>query len=143
MSEPDNKKKRRPLKSLPPDRFQPKVLIFFLALFLAALALLFLSPARLTSPASLKIQRVVELAEQGKVREGIIHFDGSGGRDWVVVTGETKESTLESDRGLTNQFRAAGRLTDANMERLQKSQVSPNSLLRRSSHRSLPKSCRF
>src|SRR5205809_1080181 len=107
MSEPDNKKKRRPLKSLPPDRFQPKVLIFFLALFLAALALLFLSPARLTSPASLKIQRVVELAEQGKVREGVIHPDASGGRDWVVVTGETKDSTLESDRGLTNQFRAA------------------------------------
>src|SRR5215217_7483305 len=110
MSEPDNKKKRRPLKSLPPDRFQPKVL------------LLFLSPARLSSPASLKIQRVVELAEQGKVREGVIHPDASGGRDWVVVTGETKESNLESDRGLTNQFRAAGRLTDANMERLQKSQ---------------------
>lgn len=123
MSEPDNKKKRRPLKSLPPDRFQPKVLIFFLALFLAALALLFLSPARLTSPAALKIQQVVELAEQGKIREGIIHFEGSGGRDWVVVTGETKEPTLENDRGLTSQFRAAGRMTDANMERLQKSQV--------------------
>ncbi|MEO6003970.1 MAG: ATP-dependent zinc metalloprotease FtsH [Opitutus sp.] len=123
MSEPDNKKKRRPLKSLPPDRFQPKVLIFFLALFLAALALLFLSPARLSSPSSLKIQRVVELAEQGKIREGMIHPDASGGRDWVVVTGETKESNLESDRGLTNQFRAAGRLTDANMERLQKSQA--------------------
>ena len=123
MSEPDNKKKRRPLKSLPPDRFQPKVLIFFLALFLAALALLFLSPARLSSPASLKMQRVVELAEQGKIREGIIHPDSSGGRDWVVVTGETKDSNLESDRGLTNQFRSAGRLTDANMERLQKSQV--------------------
>ncbi|MEO7599864.1 MAG: ATP-dependent zinc metalloprotease FtsH [Opitutus sp.] len=123
MSEPDNKKKRRPLKSLPPDRFQPKVLIFFLALFLAALALLFLSPARLTSPASLKIQRVVELAEQGKVREGVIHPDASGGRDWAVISGETKESNLDSDRGLTNQFRAAGRLTDSNLERLQKSQV--------------------
>ncbi|HTO04305.1 MAG TPA: AAA family ATPase, partial [Opitutus sp.] len=123
MSEPDNKKKRRPLKSLPPDRFQPKVLIFFLALFLAALALLFLSPARLTSPASLKIQRVVELAEEGKIRDGVIHFEGSGGRDWVVITGKSKEPNLESDRGPTDQFRAAGRLTDANMERLQKSQV--------------------
>lgn len=123
MSEPDNKKKRRPLKSLPPDRFQPKVLIFFLALFLAALALLFLSPARLTSPAALKIQRVVELAEEGKIREGVIHFEGSGGRDWVVITGKAKEANLESDRGPTDQFRAAGRLTDANMERLQKSQV--------------------
>ncbi len=123
MSELDNKKKRRPLKSLPPDRFQPKVLIFFLALFLAALALLFLSPARLTSPAMLKIQAVVEMAEQGKIREGVIQPDASGGRDWVVITGKTKEDTvLQSDRGETHQFRAAGRLTDANMERLQRSQ---------------------
>ena len=124
MSELDNKKKRRPLKSLPPDRFQPKVLIFFLALFLAALALLFLSPTRLSSPASLKMQQVVELAEKGKIKEGIIHPDASGGRDWVQVSGETtKDTVLQSDRGDTNQFRAAGRLTDANMERLQKSQA--------------------
>ncbi len=124
MSDLDNRKKRRPLKSLPPDRFQPKVLIFFLALFLAALALLFLSPARLTSPAVLKMQAVVELAEQGKIKEGVIRTDASGGRDWVVVTGETKpEFKLQSDRGETNQFRAAGRLTDSNMERLQKSQA--------------------
>ncbi|HWL15184.1 MAG TPA: ATP-dependent zinc metalloprotease FtsH, partial [Opitutus sp.] len=124
MPELDNKKKRRPLKNMPPDRFQPKVLIFFFALFLAALALLFLSPARLNSPANLKIQRVVELAEQGKIREGVIHPDTSGGRDWVVISGETKEDVvLQSDRGETHQFRAAGRLTDANMERLQKSQA--------------------
>ncbi len=124
MSELDNKKKRRPLKSLPPDRFQPKVLIFFLALFLAALALLFLSPTRLSSPASLKMQQVVELAEKGKIKEGIIHPDASGGRDWVQVTGETvKDTVLQSDHGATNQFRAAGRLTDANMERLQKSEA--------------------
>ena len=123
MSELDNKKKRRPLKSLPPDRFQPKVLIFFLVLFLSALALLFLSPKRLTSPANLKIQGVVELAEQGKIKEGVIRTDSSGGRDWVVVTGKTTEPNLESDRGLTDEFRAAGRLTDSNVERLQKSQA--------------------
>jgi cell division protease FtsH len=124
MSDLDNKKKRRPLKNLPPDRFQPKVLIFFLALFLAALALLIISPRGMSSPAELKIQAVVELAEQGKVAKGVIHSDSSGGRDWAVLTGETKpEFKLPSERGETNQFRAAGRLTDANMERLQKSQV--------------------
>ena len=69
------------------------------------------------------MQGVVELAEQGKIKDGVIHPDASGGRDWVVVTGETEKGTvLPSDRGETNQFRAAGRLTDANMERLQKSQ---------------------
>jgi cell division protease FtsH len=122
MSDLDNKKKHRPLKNLPPERFQPKMLIFFFALVAAALALLFFSP-RTSAPADLKIQKVVELAEQGKIREGVIHPDSSGGRDWVVITGETKEATLDSSRGATGQFRAAGRLTDANMERLQKSQA--------------------
>ncbi len=122
MSELDNnKKQRRSLKNLPPDRFQPKMLVIWLVIVVAAVALLFFAPGRLTSPATLKIQDVVDLTEAGKVKEGMIRQDGSGGRDWVVITGEAKEATLESDRGATNQFRAAGRLTDANAERLQKS----------------------
>ena len=122
MSELDNnKKQRRSLKNLPPDRFQPKMLVIWLVIVLAAVALLFFAPGRLTSPATLKIQDVVDLTDAGKVKEGMIRQDGSGGRDWVVITGEAKEATLESDRGATNQFRAAGRLTDANAERLQKS----------------------
>ncbi|MBS0662270.1 MAG: ATP-dependent zinc metalloprotease FtsH [Verrucomicrobia bacterium] len=124
MPEPDQSKKRRPLKNLPPDRFQPKMLVIWLVVVLVALSVLFFAPPRLTSPANIKIQKVVELAEQGKVREGVIRTDASGGRDWVVITGETtKDAGLESDRGATTQFRAAGRLTDANMERLQKSQA--------------------
>ena len=123
MSEPDNNKKRRSLKNLPPDRFQPKMLVIWLVIVLAALSLLFFAPGRLTSPATVNLQKVVELAEQGKVKEGVIRTDSSGGRDWVVITGETKDALLESDRGPTKQFRASGRLTDANVERLQKSQV--------------------
>ncbi len=123
MSEPDNNKKRRSLKNLPPDRFQPKMLVIWLVIVLAALSLLFFAPGRLTSPATVNLQKVVELAEQGKVKEGVIRTDSSGGRDWVVITGETKEALLESDRGPTKLFRASGRLTDANVERLQKSQV--------------------
>ena len=41
MSEPESKKSRRALKSLPPDRFQPKMLIFWLVLVAAVLALLY------------------------------------------------------------------------------------------------------
>ena len=123
MPDSDNNKKRRSLKNLPPDRFQPKMLVIWLVIVVAAISVLFFAPGRLTSPANLKIQDVVDLAEQGKVREGVIRPDATGGRDWVVVTGETKEKTLESDRGATNQFRAAGRLTDSNSERLQKSKA--------------------
>ena len=40
MSDSENKKSRRPLKTLPPDRFQPKMLIFWLALVGAVLAVI-------------------------------------------------------------------------------------------------------
>ncbi len=122
MSEPDSPKKRRPLKNLPPDRFQPKMLVIWLVIVLAALSLLFFAPSRLASPATVNIQKVVELSEQGKVHDGVIRQDVAGGRDWYVITGETtKEAELEGDHGPTTQFRASGRLTDANMERLQRS----------------------
>ncbi len=124
MSEPDQPKKRRPLKNLPPDRFQPKMLVIWLVVVLVAISVLFFAPPRLSSPATIKIQKVVELAEQGKVREGVIRSEPSSGRDWYVVTGEvTKDAALDSERGPTTQFRAAGRLTDANFERLQKAQA--------------------
>lgn len=125
MSEPDNKKKRRPLKNLPPDRFQPKVLLIWLSIVAAALLLLYWTPGRLNPPVNLKIQQVVEMAERGEIREGVIRSDASGGRDWAIVTGELKESRPVSPNSeqQTTSFRSAGRLTDANMERLQKAEV--------------------
>jgi cell division protease FtsH len=125
MSEPENKKKRSPLKNLPPDRFQPKVLLIWVSIAIAVFALLYWTPNRLNAPANLKVQQVVELAEQGKIREGVIRPDATGGRDWAVVTGELKDAvpTAAGSQETTVKFRAAGRLTDANMERLQKAQV--------------------
>jgi cell division protease FtsH len=122
MSENDPKNRRRPLKNLPPERFQPKVLLIWLAIVAAVLALFFLNPGKVKAPAQLNLQRVVELAEAGQIREGLIRPDTSGGRDWVVVSGETTEAVLTSDSGKTAFFRASGRLTDTNLEKLQKSQ---------------------
>ncbi len=122
MSENDPKNRRRPLKNLPPERFQPKVLLIWLAIVAAVLALFFLNPGKVKAPAQLNLQRVVELAEAGQIREGLIRPDTSGGRDWVVVSGETTEAVLTSDSGKTASFRASGRLTDTNLEKLQKSQ---------------------
>jgi len=122
MSENENKTKRRPLKNLPPERFQPKVLLIWLAIVGAVLALFLLNPSKVKTPAVLNLQRVVELSEGGQVREGIIRPDGAGGRDWVIVSGETTEPILTTDAGKTAYFRASGRLTDTNLEKLQKSQ---------------------
>jgi len=122
MSENELKNKRRPLKNLPPERFQPKVLLIWLAIVAAVLALFLLNPAKVKSPAVLNLQKVVELAESGQIREGLIQPDGAGGRDWVIVRGETLEPVLTTESGKTQHFRASGRLTDTNLEKLQKSQ---------------------
>ena len=125
MSDSDPKKKRRPLKNLPPDRLQPKVLLIWFVV-VTALVLLFLwTPGRLNPPVNLKIQQVVELADQGGIREGVIKADPTGGRDWAVITGELKEARkVSADSGTKEtKFRSTGRLTDANMERLQKAEI--------------------
>jgi cell division protease FtsH len=122
MPDLEPKKPRRQLKNIPPDRFQsPKVILFWVALAFAVVALLFWSPGITVSPAQLKINEVVNLADSTEIKNGIIQPDPSGGRDWVMITGDVNAATLVNDRGLkTSSFRAAGRLTDNNMERLQK-----------------------
>jgi len=122
MPDPENSQKsRRAIKNLPPERFQPKVLFIWLAIFAAVVALLVWSPGITTSPAKFTIQDVVERAEAGEITKGSIQPDSAGGTGWVVIRGEIERATLKSDRGAdTNQFIASGRLTDTNLERLQK-----------------------
>src|ERR1017187_4695233 len=122
MPDNDTKKPRRQLKNIPPDRFQPKVLVFWIILAFAVVALLYWSPGIAVSPAQLTIYEVVTRAEAGDVKVGLIQPDPNGGsRDWVLITGELNDAVLTNERhGKTSAFRAAGRLTDLNMERLQK-----------------------
>ncbi|HEY1107556.1 MAG TPA: ATP-dependent zinc metalloprotease FtsH [Opitutaceae bacterium] len=121
MSEPDNKKARRPLKSLPPDRFQPKMLIFWLALVAAVLALLWYPNTMNSTTDVLTIQEVVERAEAGNIKQpgGVIRPDLGGGRDWHTVVGESRKDASAPYKS----FRAAGRVTDENMMRLQKTKI--------------------
>src|SRR3954470_24081107 len=121
MSDNKNDKKRRPLKNLPPERFQPKVLLIWLSIVAAVLALFWLNPGRPSSPAILKIQQVMEYADKGEILDGEIRAEPANGRDWVVISGVMKEPVLTSESGKTKYFHASGRLTDLNMERLQKS----------------------
>lgn len=118
----NNKKPRRSIKNLPPERFQPKVLFIWLAIFAAVVALLVWSPGITKGPAKVTIQDVVEKAEAGEVAKGVIRPDSAGGRDGVLITGELETASLKTESGVeTKSFIASGRLTDASMERLQKS----------------------
>ncbi len=126
MPEYDDNKKRRPLKNLPPESFQPKVMLIWLAIIAAIVALFYFNPAKSAQPAQIKMPQVIELAEQGKILSGSIQPDPSGGRDWYSVVGKLKASSLPAEKegaGMTDAFYATGRLTDGNFERLQRSQA--------------------
>jgi cell division protease FtsH len=130
MPDNNNDKKRRPLRNPTPDRFQmPKVLMIWVIIVGAVVALWAFNPGKPDGPAMLKISEVVDLAVAGKIVEGEIRPDPAGGnRDWVVISGQVAPVAsggpeLIGEHGrATKSFRAAGRLTDANLERLQATQ---------------------
>src|SRR5262249_24778673 len=98
MPESDSKKSRRSLKSLPPDRFQPKMLIFWLVLVAAVLALLYNTQSMNQGPEILQIQEVVERAEAGNIKQdaknpAVMRSDLSAGRNWYVITGESRRDS--------------------------------------------------
>jgi len=121
MSDTRNDKKRRPLKNLPPERFQPKVILIWLSVLGAMAALYFLSNGKVQSPANLKIQEVVDLADKGKISKGEIRPDPSNGHEYYRINGEFKEPL--ADTAKTTIFQSSGRVTQANYEKLQKSAV--------------------
>ena len=103
MSDTDDSNRRRPLKNLPPDGFQPKIILFWIIGIFALTALLYYSGSGRTQPtATLNMYEVVELAEKGEVTKGQIRLDTSAGSlNWSIVKGEVKEPTLKSDAGPT------------------------------------------
>jgi cell division protease FtsH len=119
--EPTNQKKRRPLKNLPPDRFQPKMTFIWLTILAAVFAVYYyFGQNRLPMVADLKIQQVIELTTKGQVSKGVIRDEGAG---LAVISGETTVP-IEVDGVKTpvTHFNAMGRLTDSSLAILQKSE---------------------
>ncbi len=119
MSDPKQRGNRKPLKNAPPERFQPRVLLIWLAIFAAIVALWFFNPGNSSHAEPLRIQQVVEAAEAGDISEGVIKADSSGGKDWAVLTGKVRNVSGSGAPSIP--FRAEGRLTDENFARLQNS----------------------
>ncbi|MBC2605504.1 ATP-dependent zinc metalloprotease FtsH [Pelagicoccus albus] len=133
---PDNKSNNRrgPVKG-GPERFQPKVIIFWVVLI--ALMLIIWQQSNKTSVVDpLSVSEVVELTKDGRVRGGKISPMQNGGSDWyeiggtiaVSVTNENGEEVLANKA-----FAAKGRLSEANYDILQSSGVftetSPNNFV--------------
>jgi cell division protease FtsH len=117
MSDQKQRGNRKPLKNTPPERFQPRVLLIWVAIFAAIVALWFFNPGASSNAETLKIQQVIESAEAGDISEGVIKSDTSGGKDWAVLTGNIRN--VSGSGAQTIPFRAEGRLTDENFARLQ------------------------
>jgi len=101
------------------------VWIIWIILLLGLLTLLWLNPAKTPSQAVLKITQVVELAESGKIKEGVMRYNGAGGPNWFEISGETTSPLLPVDGGetKTSLFRTSGRLTDDFYNRMERTGV--------------------
>ncbi|WRQ88629.1 ATP-dependent zinc metalloprotease FtsH [Actomonas aquatica] len=98
----------------------PKVFLVWIIVIGLVVVVWQLNPANVSPAADIKIADVMEQAEQGVIKSGTIKNELAGGRDWVVITGETNEKQFTNAKGeSTAEFRSKGRLTDSNLEKLQ------------------------
>jgi cell division protease FtsH len=88
MSEPDKRKKRAPGRTPTPEKFQPRVLLIWLAIFAAILALWLANPNGSSPIREISIQEVIRDAEADRIAKGIIQSDPNFGHmDAVRIAG--------------------------------------------------------
>ncbi len=133
---PDNKNSNRrgPIKG-GPERFQPKVIIFWVVL-IALMLIIWQNSTDAGEVEALPVTKVIEMTQQGRVLAGKIAPMPNGGMDWYEIGGTiaTPVTNEMGDEVIANKgFVARGRLSEANYEILQTSGVfketSPSSLM--------------
>jgi cell division protease FtsH len=127
MPDPKNDKKRRPLRNPTPDRFQmPKVLLIWVIIVGAVVALWAFNPGKVAGPAILNISQVVQMAEpgtsQGLHPAGQLRRAALGGHHGRSAADGFRGARVDGRARAHQQFRGPGRLTDTNLEKLQASQ---------------------
>ncbi len=119
MSKDKPPDKNRSLRPGGPERFQPKVILIWMAILTAIVTLLLMTGKQMEPVQDWTISQVIAAAEEGKVARGVIKADPAGGANWTEIRGELKEQK----NGQPILFNAAGRLTDDNLQRLQSTGV--------------------
>ncbi len=121
MSDYEKRKKRLPVKGPTPEKFQPRVLLIWLAIFAAIIALWLAGPNRVSPPKELSVLDLIKVAEAGQVQKGTIRYDPNGGhRDFSDISGQLAPTEGVGPNNEPVRFVAKGRLTDADLERLRK-----------------------
>ncbi len=115
MSEEEKDQRNKPLRKDSPERFQPKVLIIWLVIIGAILSLYLFSEPQGQKSQEWTIKEVLNAVEDGRIKEGTIKAEPTGGQNWseihLVLTG------MQAEGG--QRVIARGRLTDETLERLQ------------------------
>ena len=80
----------------PPERFQPKVLLIWLVIITAMIALWYASPRDPAGSKKFSITELVEVLKDGQIDkgDGVMKPDPSLGRDGYVISGQLQESGL-------------------------------------------------
>jgi len=120
MADKENKKGQGKMPPQP-EKFQPKVMLIWLAILVAIISLWAFNPGAGSQVESWSVHRVMEELAAGNIREGTLKADPSGGPNWTILQGEANhpDSNMGGSEAIT--FRAEGRLTEEVYETLQAS----------------------
>ncbi len=105
MSENNQRDPKRP----PPtdNKYQPKVLIIWFAIFAAIAGLWIINPGAPEEGETLTIKQMLNLAEDGEIMNATVKANQRGGNDFVEITGQLTTG---------ERFKASGRLTEGNLD---------------------------
>ena len=113
--------KNRPIKpqETPPERFQPKVFLIWLAIIAIMAGVWTLFPEN-KGPASEQwtLQKVLEEANDGNIVSGKIKADPNRGHEWYLVQGNIIQQTTTGREAEKISFKAQGRLTEKKFNEL-------------------------
>ena len=118
MSTEHKSSKNKPLRNGGPERFQPKVLMIWLLIFTTIIGLWLINDPS-SKPDQWNINEVITAAEEGRIEKGSIKADPSGGTNWTKIVAVLNGSLEGEETVLV----AHGRLTDENLQRLQKTGI--------------------
>lgn len=133
MPENNSSNRRGPVKG--PERFQPKIIIFWVVL-IALMLVIWLQSNKTSVVDTISVNQVIEMTNQGRIVAGKISPMPNGAMDWyeIVGTQSTSGTNEMGDSQTQNKaFIANGRLSEENYDILQSSGVfketSPSSFM--------------
>jgi len=121
MSDPSNSPNRGQNGKNQPERFQPKVIIIWLAIF-GVMAVLWYQTDKSGAANEIPMYDVVVATEEGRVESGKIFPNPNGGLNYYDVVGEMRVDSDTAEGGYqVVPFKADGKLSDEQYEILQRS----------------------